>query len=366
MKTLVEIRDLWVRRGEVTALQLDYLPILAGEVLAVVGPNGAGKSTLLLTLARLLKPERGEILFGGQRVEHEPDTTYRRRVALVMQDPLLFDSSVFENVATGLRFRGVSKAEIKRRVPLWLERLGVAHLAERRAGQLSGGEAQRVSLARAMILEPQLLLLDEPFSALDPPTRSRLLEDLGALLAETATTTIFVTHDLGEAVQLNGQIAVIVGHRLRQVGSPDEVFKSPVDEEVAAFMGVETMISGRVTGQEDGCVLVNAGGVQLEAVGEAIPGREVYFCLRPEDVTLWRGENLRASSARNRLNGRITRLIPQGPLVRVTVECRPPGAAMGFALVALVTRPSAQEMELAEDLPVTLTFKASAVHLIPR
>jgi tungstate transport system ATP-binding protein len=334
--------------------------------LAVVGPNGAGKSTLLLTLARLLKFERAEILFSGQQVETEPDTTYRRRIALVMQDPLLFDTSVYENVAAGLRFRRVDKAEIQRLVPLWLERLGVAHLAERRAGQLSGGEAQRVSLARAMVLEPQLLLLDEPFSALDPPTRSRMLDDLGALLAETATTAIFVTHDLGEAVQLNGRIAVFVGHRLRQVGSPEEVFSAPVDEEVAAFMGVETMIAGRVIGQEDGCVLVNAAGVQLEAVGDLTSGREVFFCLRPEDVTLWRGENLPASSARNRLNGTITHLIPQGPLVRVTVECRPSGSEIGFDLVALVTRPSAQEMELAVGLSMTLTFKASAVHLIGR
>ena len=153
-----------------------------------------------------------------------------------MQDPLLFDASVFDNVASGLRFRGIAKEAIRRKVPLWLERLGVGHLAKRRAGQLSGGEAQRVSLARALVLEPQLLLLDEPFSALDPPTRSRLLDDLGALLKETATTTVFVTHDLPEAAQLAGRMAVIIGNRLRQVGSPEVVFASPVDEEVAGFV----------------------------------------------------------------------------------------------------------------------------------
>ncbi len=236
MTALVEIRDLLVRRGEHPALQLEHLAIENGEVLAVVGPNGAGKSTLLLTLARLLKPERGEIRFNGQQASAESDTAYRRRIALVMQDPLLFDASVFDNVAAGLRFRGISKAEIRHKVPLWLERLGVRHLAKRRAGQLSGGEAQRVSLARALVLEPQLLLLDEPFSALDPPTRSRLLEDLGALLKETATTTVFVTHDLPEASQLAGRVAVIIGNRLRQVGDPEAVFASPADEEVARFV----------------------------------------------------------------------------------------------------------------------------------
>lgn len=236
MTPLVEIRDLLVRRGEHPALQLDHLAIENGEILAVVGPNGAGKSTLLLTLARLLKPERGEILLNGQPAWAESDTDYRRRIALVMQDPLLFDTSVFDNAASGLRFRGISKEEIRYKVALWLDRLGVGHLAKRRAGQLSGGEAQRVSLARALILEPQLLLLDEPFSALDPPTRSRLLGDLNALLKETATTTVFVTHDLPEAAQLASQMAVIIGNRLRQVGAPETVFLSPADEDVGSFV----------------------------------------------------------------------------------------------------------------------------------
>lgn len=236
MKPLVEIRDLLVKRGKHPALRIEHLAIQNGEVLAVVGPNGAGKSTLLLTLARLLKPERGEIQFNGQQARAESDAVYRRRIALVMQDPLLFDMSVFDNVAAGLRFRGMSKDEVQRKVPLWLERLGVGHLAKRKANQLSGGEAQRVSLARALALEPQLLLLDEPFSALDPPTRSSLLEDLGALLKETGTTTVFVTHDLPEAAQLAGRIAVIIGSRLRQVGKPGDVFSFPADDDVARFV----------------------------------------------------------------------------------------------------------------------------------
>jgi tungstate transport system ATP-binding protein len=236
MIPLVEIRDLLVTRGEHPALQLDHLAIENSEVLAVVGPNGAGKSTLLLTLARLLKPERGEISFNSWPAGALSDTEYRRQIALVMQDPLLFDTSVFENVASGLKFRGIAKDEIRRKVPVWLERLGVGHLAKRPAGQLSGGEAQRVSLARALVLEPRLLLLDEPFSALDPPTRSRLLDDLRALLEETATTTVFVTHDLPEAARLASQMAVIIANRLRQAGVPGAVFTAPADEDVAAFV----------------------------------------------------------------------------------------------------------------------------------
>ena len=244
MTPLVQIHNLLVRRGEHPALQLEHLAIQNGEVLAVVGPNGAGKSTLLLTLARLLKPERGEIQFNGTQASAESDTVYRRRIGLVMQDPLLFDMTVFENVASGLKFRGINKDEIRNKVPLWLERLGVGHLAKRRANQLSGGEAQRVSLARALILEPQLLLLDEPFSALDPPTRSRLLDDLGILLNETATTTVFVTHDLPEAAQLAARIAVIIGNRLHQVGSPEEVFASPANEDVSNFVNHKVRRNG--------------------------------------------------------------------------------------------------------------------------
>ena len=245
MKSLVEIHNLLVKRGIHPALQLDHLAIHEGEVLAVVGPNGAGKSTLLLTLARLLKPEQGEILFNGQPTRLESDTDYRRRIALVMQDPLLFDTSVFDNVASGLRFRGVPKDEIRQSVLLWLERMGVAHLSKRRAGQLSGGEAQRVSLARALVLEPQLLLLDEPFSALDPPTRTGLLDDLGALLSETGTTTVFVTHDLPEAAHVGERMAVISGNRLRQVGKPEDLFASPIDQEVAQFLHPKMAVNFR-------------------------------------------------------------------------------------------------------------------------
>jgi tungstate transport system ATP-binding protein len=237
MSALLEIHGLCLRRERRPVLEIEHLAVEAGEVLAVVGPNGAGKSSLLLALARLLKPLRGEILFGGVPVEGQGDLDYRRRIGLVLQEPLLLDSSVFENVAAGLRFRHVPRGEIAPRVDAWLDRLGIAPLRRRPALKLSGGEAQRVSLARAFVLRPQLLLLDEPFSSLDAPTRARLLDDLHALLAETATTTVLVTHDLKEAAQLAGRLAVLLDGRLRQVGPPQEVFSAPADGEVAAFLG---------------------------------------------------------------------------------------------------------------------------------
>jgi len=235
MTSLLHIRNLRVERGGKTVLAIDELSIEKGDVLAVVGPNGAGKSTLLLTLARLLRPKHGMILFNGKQASAESDTAYRRRIALVLQDPLLFDASVFDNVASGLRFRGIEKRLIHPRVEMWLERLGISDLKKRRATELSGGEAQRVSLARALVLEPELLLLDEPFAALDPPTHKRLLAELSTLLAETQTTTVFITHDLNEAIQLGQRMAVILNGNLRQAGTPDEILSASNDPEIIAF-----------------------------------------------------------------------------------------------------------------------------------
>jgi len=233
----LQISNLAVKRGGRLVLEVQTLSIHSGEVLAVVGPNGAGKSTLLLTLARLLKPEHGEIWFNGKPAAAESALRYRRRIGLVMQDPLLFDMSVYENVASGLTFRGVPKNEIAPRVEKWLAQLGISHLAKRRASELSGGEGQRVSLARALVLDPELLLLDEPFSALDSPTRTRLIDDLGRILPESGVTTIFITHDLAEARKLGDRLAVLLDGKLIQTGTPGQLDSQPLDPRVAAFLG---------------------------------------------------------------------------------------------------------------------------------
>jgi ABC-type sugar transport system ATPase subunit len=236
MRPLIEIRDLVVQRGGRETLNIASLSIPPGETLAVVGPNGAGKSTLLLTLARLIQPAGGEIIFDGKSLMGLDELDYRRKLSVVFQDPLLMDMSVEDNVALGLRFRGMPRDQIRARVGRWLRQLGIESLSKRRAGQLSGGEAQRVSLARAFALEPELLLLDEPFSSLDPPTRAKLLGDLSGLLAKDHRTAIFVTHNLNEAAQLSHRIAVIVKGMLRQVGPARQIKARPADEAVAAFL----------------------------------------------------------------------------------------------------------------------------------
>jgi tungstate transport system ATP-binding protein len=238
MSILLEIRDLIVRRDKRLVLEIKALAVEKGEVLAVVGPNGTGKSSLLLTLARLLHPESGALLWNGVPFEQQSSLAYRRQIALVLQEPLLLDMSVFENVALGLRFRGIPSAQINEKVQRWLKRVEIEALRERLGSRLSGGEAQRVSLARAFVLNPELLLLDEPFSALDAPTRLRLLDDLKSILAETGTTTIIITHDLKEAERLSTRVAVMLAGQIAQIGSPQEVFANPLTPAVASFLGM--------------------------------------------------------------------------------------------------------------------------------
>ena len=233
---MIEVHDLLIQRNGRDVLRVDSLDLQRGETLAVVGPNGAGKSTLLLALARLIKPAHGEIIYEGKSLKQWDELEYRRKISFVFQAPLLMDMTVEQNVALGLKFRGTSKEETQARVWKWMKQLGIESLSKRRAGQLSGGEAQRVSLARAFVLEPELLLLDEPFSSLDPPSRAKMLDDLSGLLSQDHRTAVFVTHNLNEAAKLSHRIAVIVGGRLRQVGPVRQIKAHPADEAVEAFL----------------------------------------------------------------------------------------------------------------------------------
>jgi ABC-type sugar transport system ATPase subunit len=228
MANLIEINNLQIKRGTRVSLEVPSLSIPHGETLAVVGPNGAGKSTLLLVLAHLLEPARGEIKFDGKSLNEWDELEYRRKISFVFQAPLLMDMTVEQNVALGLKFRGTPKDETQARVGKWMKHLDIESLAKRRA--------QRVSLARAFVLEPELLLLDEPFSSLDPPTRTKMIDDLSTLLAQDHRTAVFVTHNLNEAAKMSHRVAVIVGGMVRQVGPVRQIKARPADKAVAAFL----------------------------------------------------------------------------------------------------------------------------------
>jgi len=355
-----------VERGGATVLDVPSLSVSGGETLAVIGPNGAGKSTLLLALATILKASAGSVLFRGRPVgAGEAALPYRRRIAVAFQEPLLFDGTVAWNAAEGLRLRKVPPAEAARRAGEMLEKLRVAHLAGRSARTLSGGEAQRVSLARAFAVDPEVIFLDEPFSALDPGSREGIVDDLETALRESGTTAVFVTHDRVEALRLGDRIAVMSGGRVAQVGTPDEVMNRPADGDVASFVGVETVLDAFVVAAGAGTFVARAGtpgtsgpAPSVEAVGTCGVGDRVLLCIRPENVTLSLPGGP-GTSARNAFPGVVSKVTPQGATHRVVVDC-------GVLLSALVTTHSVDELGLAPGRPVVASVKATAIHAIRR
>ncbi len=235
MSFLLEAENLIIRRGGVQVLELPYFSLNPEEKVGIVGPNGAGKSSLLLGLACLIERTSGRILFQGAEVSPDVEIAYRRKIAVVFQEPLLFDTTVLDNVAEGLRIRGTGRAEARDLARDSLELFKIGHLTGRSAHKLSGGEAQRVSLARAFAVRPALLLMDEPFSSLDLPTRIVLAEDLGRILHESGTAAIIATHDRIEAFHVVERLVVMDEGKIVQEGTPEEVMSHPANAFVAAF-----------------------------------------------------------------------------------------------------------------------------------
>jgi molybdopterin-binding protein len=356
---VVELSGVRVIYGGATVLDVPSLEVCEGEILAVVGPNGSGKSTLLRVAGLLERPTQGVVRFRGRPVDPRSSLAERRRIGTVFQHPLLADMTVAQNVALGLKFRGVAD-ERGARVERWLERLGIAPLRDQWARTLSGGQAQRVALARALVLEPEALLLDEPFSGLDAPSRAELLPELASLLRHDRVTTVLVTHDRGEAQALGDRVAVLMGGRIAQLDETASVFHAPASEDVARFIGVETLVTGTVLARDAGVTVVEVAGRKLQLAADARVGDRVRLGLRPEDVTLLlAGETASLSSARNYLPGMIVRVTPSTPAVRVVVD-------VGFPLVATVTARSVTELGLTEGARIVAAFKASAVHLVGR
>jgi tungstate transport system ATP-binding protein len=358
-EALLSLQDIRVRYDASVVLQFSSLAVHAGEVLAVIGPNGAGKSTLLRLMGLLQQPTEGKVYFHGKEVNHNDGLAIRRRMATVFQEPLLLNASVYDNTALGLKLRGLNRSAIEERVRPWLEHLSIAHLARRKARSLSGGEAQRTSLARAFALDPELLLLDEPFSALDPPTREGLLMDLETILRKAAVTTVFVTHDRDEALMIADRVAVLIEGRLLQVGATAEVFAHPVTEGVAQFVGVDTRIAAVVESVAQGLAQVAFNGGKAEVKGDLQPGEEVLLCLRPEDICLSLPA-LEDLTRRNRVRCKIGKITPWGSQYRVDLEC------VGSRLVALVPRPSFVELGIREGDVVVASFNTAAAHVIRR
>ena len=357
---LLELQQIQVAYGDQTVLDLEQFQLARGDSVVLLGHNGSGKSTLLRVMGLLKQPSRGRVLLDGRPVPRRGRGLLRarRRFASVLQEPLLCRTTVFKNVAQGLRFRRLPKPEIERRVGRWMEALRISHLRERNADTLSGGEAQRTSVARAMAVDPELLLLDEPFAALDAPTRAALMIDFRSALEGSPTAAVFATHDRNEALAIADRVAVLSAGRLLQAGAPEEVFGRPASEEVARFVGTETLIAGRASSVRDGVVEVETEVGLLHVADTAVAG-PVFVCIRPENVLLQATADRPRQSARNTLSGRVLRIRKMEWHLQVTVDC-------GTPVTALITRSALEELEISEGTKVWAIFKATAAHLIPR
>jgi tungstate transport system ATP-binding protein len=356
--TVLELRDLKVRRGGVEVLDIPAFRLHEGEFVSLIGPNGSGKSTLLLSMMSLLERSTGQVLYRGCEVRSvRAAIGYRRKMAMVLQEPLLFDTTVYENVASGLRLRGLHGRDARRRIMAYLERFRLADMAERSARKLSGGEARRVNLARALAVEPEVVLLDEPFTSLDLPTRQAITGDLERTIREARIAAILVTHDQAEALRLSDRIVVMNGGRVVQSDSPSVVMNNPVNEFVASCLGMETILEGVIRRRAGWEIVVAVGGEEIDAVGEGSVGEQLYCCIRPENVLIDVVNPSRTSSARNVFPARIAGVASAGPYLKVKLDC-------GFPLVAHVTGESFATLGLEEGKDVFASFKATAIHTI--
>lgn len=342
------------------------------SITVLFGPSGCGKTTILRCLAGLTRPESGEIRsgddvwFSAGSVHRSPQ---QRDVGYLFQDYALFPHlTVAENIAYGLR--RLSMAEQQRRVAEMLECFQLRGLEHRWPRQISGGQQQRVALARTLARQPRLLLLDEPLSALDEPTREEIRRELRRLLSRFEIPVILVTHDRTEAISLADQVIILDRGIIRQSGPVSDVFSRPSDLTVARIVGVETVMPGQILKITDGLATVRVGGLDLVAVVPATMSdadqeqmqnarsvASVYICIRGEDV-LVEPPASGPTSARNRIPATIADLQPEGPLVRLQLTCP------GFTLTALVTRPASAELGLQVGSAIVAVIKAQAVHLI--
>ena len=300
-KPAVEFRDIDIFYGKFAAVRNFSLAIGKGSFVTLLGPSGCGKTTILRSIAGLVDISSGQISIGGKRVDDIP--IYKRNIGLVFQNYALFPhKNVFDNVAFGLKYRNVPKAEIVRRVGKALEMVRLPGSEKKLPSQLSGGQQQRIALARAIVFEPEVLLLDEPLSALDANMREDMRVEIKKIQKATGITAIFVTHDQEEALSMSDRIVVMNAGVVEQIGTPGEVYDRPATAFVANFLGKANMLPGSVTAMEGAIVtiaLATGHTVRAASPKALATGSAVTVVIRPQKLTVG------AAAVANRLAGRI-------------------------------------------------------------
>ncbi len=344
---MIRIEDLYVSfKG--FSLNGINLSVNQGEFFCLIGPTGAGKTILLESIIGLISPLKGRIIINETDVTELPPE--KRNVGIVYQDYALFPHlTVLENIKYGLRFRSIAKKEADEWLEYLLDCFEIQRIIDRFPTNLSGGEQQRVALARALMVKPEILLLDEPLSALDPNFREQLRLELKRLHRETSLTYLMVTHDFPEVLALADRVAVINQGQIEQTGYTDEVFKMPRTTFVAEFVGVKNLFP--VTFRNDMAIINKFLEVKLERPAQNSHG---FLTVRPEDIVL-SNEKL-SSSIRNSYQGKVQRIINQGFYYEIRVKVK------GALFKGLITKGALLELALSEGSSIWVSFKSTAVH----
>ena len=352
----ISLRSLTKRFGEVTAVDRLDLELPEGELVALLGPSGCGKTTTLRMVAGFETPTEGRILLGDRDVTRLPPE--RRDCGMVFQNYALFPHmTVAENVAFGLQMRGVAKAEANQRVTRILEKVGLKGMTGRRPRQLSGGQQQRTALARALVINPAVLLLDEPLANLDAKLREEMRFYIRSLQREFHITTLYVTHDQAEALVLADRIAVMMDGRLQQLGTPEELYRRPLNAAVAAFVGLTNLLPGRVVAVKDGEVDFEspAGLLRGKGPGSLSSGAPAWLSVRPEDLGLHPPES--GADGQNQVRGVVRERAFLGNIADYRVE------APGDLLLRVQAAPS---LRYAPGDEVTVSFPADVGWSLPK
>jgi molybdate/tungstate transport system ATP-binding protein len=327
------------------------LQVEDSEYFVILGPSGSGKTMLLELIAGMWPLDSGKIYMDNKDITTLPPE--KRGIGFVYQNYMLFPhKTVFENIAFGLKVRKVQDEEIKTRVEEMMDLLKISHLADRLPRTLSGGEQQRTALARALIIYPKILLMDEPLSALDRKTRDELMQELKEIHRKFDVTLVHVTHNFDEALMLADRIAIMRNGEISQVGTSTEIFRHPADKFVADFVGAENIIEGTAKKDGERLTIIDTGNISIYST-EQKQGH-VHITVRPEDIIL--STQKVETSARNVFKGPIRGIIDTGALIKLTID-------VGEPLVVFLTRQSFLDMELNIGKSVWTYFKATAVHV---
>ncbi len=330
-QTVLDITDIEVVRNKRQTLKIDRLTIAAGEIIAVIGPNGAGKSTLLQLINMHLNYITGKMVLFGLDADGADKQALRRRSSMVFQETMLLDDTVFNNVALALRFRGMAEPEIKDKVNKTLAEFHCTHLANRLARKLSGGEAQRVCLARALVYEPELLLLDEPFAALDSPTRNSLLAELRLVALARRTTVILVSHSFNDILYFAERAVVLQSGCIVQDDRPEVILRRPVNVTIAGLVGMDNILPCQVKKQGNDILVQLVNGVLFPWPGEEQPAG-TYCCLPGDALTILNEQMAYRHNPLVVMEGSVSQIVPGIGLYRIIIE------AKGISLTVRVPR----------------------------